>query len=110
MSVELARPPADQLSPTCPTWCDGSCHAYASPELFHTRDVAEVEVADADLVDDPTTAWVAIESLDDRAAQIRLNIRPSRARRHDTGLQLTPGQAIELGRALVLAGIAGGRA
>lgn len=106
----LASPSTAQLPATCPAWCDGSCHAYASPELFHARDVAEVEMRDADLLDDPTTAWVAIESLDDRAAQIRLNIRPSRARRHDTGLQLTPDQAIELGRALLMAGIVGGRA
>jgi hypothetical protein len=101
----LTTAPTTGLRPSCPAWCDGSCRVAPAPEPFHTLDVAEVEMRDADLVDEPFTAWVAVETLDDRPAHIRVNLRPSRSRPHDQGLELTPEQAIELGRALVLAGI-----
>lgn len=104
MHVKLANPPTE-LRPGCPAWCDGTCQLTPG---FHTRDIADLDVADADLLGDRSTVWAALETAGAGLPTIRLQLRPSKHHPIDRGLQLSADQAVELGRALVLAGIVAG--
>lgn len=109
----IQAPPTDVRS-TCPDWCDGSCRTAALPEPFHVADIAELALADADYLGEQVATWVAIESIDVASGEpgapvIRFQLNASPSHKYDRGLQLTPEQAVELGRALVVAGIVAGR-
>ncbi|GIF71921.1 hypothetical protein [Asanoa siamensis] len=90
-----------------PDWCSREGCQMPTGEMFHTRDVAEMDLADADSLNEPVSTWLAVEQTegDTRApARVRFQLRASASHKFERGLHLTPGQAVELGLYLIKAG------